>query len=471
MGESALSMLSSFKSHELSITLWAFARLGVCHSALFTAAANALHKSPSLRKDLHAQGVANLLWALVKHERVCNNVQPNPAFHDALRWLLPRCRQLLPEMGPAELGQVLWAATRLLQGPEALTHADHAILSALMVGARASLGPMRRQESRQSPPASDDAEVAAPAPSACPAVSPIAVLEPPPGLEKPEPEKLVPKSLEELEAAAVYKNASAPKAVAPPGLGDVNACDMYGGGLWSKFAGTSQEGMQTFNPWVWDPYSPWVWNQSASSTNSWSSWDMSASSAEDVNLTPWTSWVDAPAAIGAGPANNLDTMSSPDEVDFEEVPRPPVLTVVEEFCVGLDDDLDAEDATLEVAFEVTQFGHEQVRDVRAEMYRGGLIGETIDVSMKVDPVVPAELYKLCLLPSLSYDALVLTMRNAAGQPIGTTVTLPLPGKVEKDKSGMADVKACWGLGHMTPSAYARSSECSTRASSPGSPQH
>jgi len=111
VGNAAVKILPAFKLKELSITLWAFSRLGVCHDELFTASALLLGSSSELRGSIHPQGIANLLWAFAKQALL--GASATPALRSVLPVLLPTCDWLLPDMKPQEFGCMLSAITSL----------------------------------------------------------------------------------------------------------------------------------------------------------------------------------------------------------------------------------------------------------------------------------------------------------------------------------------------------------------------
>mmetsp|Transcript_110000 Transcript_110000/g.218502 ORF Transcript_110000/g.218502 Transcript_110000/m.218502 type:complete len:394 (-) Transcript_110000:405-1586(-) len=113
VADAAAGVLKAFKAHELSITLWAFARLNCCHERLFTQAAQLLCTSPRLQEDIHSQGIANLLWAFARHAQACHPSGQWHASSSVLTRLLPTCIRLLPHMRPVELASSVWAITRL----------------------------------------------------------------------------------------------------------------------------------------------------------------------------------------------------------------------------------------------------------------------------------------------------------------------------------------------------------------------
>jgi len=113
LADAAISALNSFKAHELSITLWAFARLNSGHDGLFSRAALLLCTSTHLRVDIHSQGIANILWAFAHHVLAC---RPNCCWHVSsklLTELMPACLRLLPELRPVEMASTVWAVTTL----------------------------------------------------------------------------------------------------------------------------------------------------------------------------------------------------------------------------------------------------------------------------------------------------------------------------------------------------------------------
>jgi hypothetical protein len=107
--KAAIHFLERFKVHEFTITLWAFARLGACDDELFTAAANLIETSRTLKEKMHAQGMANLLWAFGRYLEKGALM----TFDKVVSLLLPTCQKLLPEFKPQELSCVLGALSKL----------------------------------------------------------------------------------------------------------------------------------------------------------------------------------------------------------------------------------------------------------------------------------------------------------------------------------------------------------------------
>jgi hypothetical protein len=109
IAEATLEALDDFKVHEMTITLWAFARLGSHHDRLFAAAAKLVQRSSAVRSKMHAQGIANLLWAFAK----CAEKDDSDQFSVAVNALLPTCLKLLPSLKPQELGCMLCSLSKL----------------------------------------------------------------------------------------------------------------------------------------------------------------------------------------------------------------------------------------------------------------------------------------------------------------------------------------------------------------------
>jgi len=104
-----LLLLKNFKVHEFTITLWAFARLGACDERLFLSAAELVETLPSIKKNMHAQGIANLFWAYAKYAEKGDLA----TFNKVVTLLLPTCQKLLPELKPQELSCVLSSLSKL----------------------------------------------------------------------------------------------------------------------------------------------------------------------------------------------------------------------------------------------------------------------------------------------------------------------------------------------------------------------
>jgi hypothetical protein len=101
--------LKDFKVHEFTITLWASARLGECNERLFISAAGLVTSLPKIKKNMHAQGIANLFWAFAKYAEKGDVA----TFHRVAMHLLPTCLNLLHECKPQEVSCILSALSKL----------------------------------------------------------------------------------------------------------------------------------------------------------------------------------------------------------------------------------------------------------------------------------------------------------------------------------------------------------------------
>jgi len=107
MGCKARDLLSDFKVQELTITAWAFSRLGVRHDEFFLATAHQLIDGDSIRQRVHTQGAANLLWAFERQQALGSAVSSELV--QATHALIPRCLQILPQLKLQELTCILHA--------------------------------------------------------------------------------------------------------------------------------------------------------------------------------------------------------------------------------------------------------------------------------------------------------------------------------------------------------------------------
>jgi len=132
VGCRAQMLLPEFKLQELSITTWAFSRLGARHDRLFVAAASHLCASPVLMQQIHPQGIANLLWAFEKQKAMGSLASEHIAL--ALQALIPKCLQLVDQLKPQEFTCVCRALTKLGIHLGASPDADKLFTSAARVG-------------------------------------------------------------------------------------------------------------------------------------------------------------------------------------------------------------------------------------------------------------------------------------------------------------------------------------------------
>mmetsp|Transcript_22790 Transcript_22790/g.53194 ORF Transcript_22790/g.53194 Transcript_22790/m.53194 type:complete len:972 (-) Transcript_22790:127-3042(-) len=122
VGNAAVQILHDFKLQELSITAWAFSRLGVRHDGFFVAAAQRLRCSPDLRSQIHPQGISNLMWAFSK--QVALRSKLTEILHETLLVLLPECTRLLWDLKPQEYSCVLLSLARMNVKYGDMIHAD-----------------------------------------------------------------------------------------------------------------------------------------------------------------------------------------------------------------------------------------------------------------------------------------------------------------------------------------------------------
>jgi hypothetical protein len=134
IADAALEALEDFKTHEFTIILWAFARLGFFPSTFFSEAGNLVLRSSILRNKMHPQGIANLFWAFAKYAEKNSSSQ----FVSVVKCLLPMCQKLLPHLKPQELGCVLSSLSELGKswGEDAIL--DDIFVTAAWVGNPAS---------------------------------------------------------------------------------------------------------------------------------------------------------------------------------------------------------------------------------------------------------------------------------------------------------------------------------------------
>jgi hypothetical protein len=111
VGAAAVALLQNFKIQELSIMLWAFSRLGVRHDEVFKKAAELLCQFAEHRRQIHPQGMANILWSFQKQASLGSCVVP--ALTESLRVLLPICEHLMSEFKQKEFSCVLLAVVKL----------------------------------------------------------------------------------------------------------------------------------------------------------------------------------------------------------------------------------------------------------------------------------------------------------------------------------------------------------------------
>lgn len=111
VGKHAVMRMNHFKAQELSITAWSISRLGHRHDEFFFAAASRLMASPSLREQLHPQGVANTLWAFERHWSLGTRIRAHLV--KALHMMLPICLRCFDSFKSQELVSVLRAISKM----------------------------------------------------------------------------------------------------------------------------------------------------------------------------------------------------------------------------------------------------------------------------------------------------------------------------------------------------------------------
>jgi hypothetical protein len=110
VGVAVTQILSEFKLQELSVTLWAFSRLGESHDKLFAATADFITESAD---DLqwNPQAMSNLLWAFAK--QVNSGSAASHSLARASEIIFFACERLLLEMKAQEWCSILWAISHL----------------------------------------------------------------------------------------------------------------------------------------------------------------------------------------------------------------------------------------------------------------------------------------------------------------------------------------------------------------------
>jgi len=113
MGSMAAAKLHSFKAHELSMLLWAFARLNFFHQALFTRAVALISSSRRFREEIHSQSIADYLWAFARYSE--NGPHGGgERFPDMLIALCPAFLRLLPMLNSVDLSSSVRAISKFV---------------------------------------------------------------------------------------------------------------------------------------------------------------------------------------------------------------------------------------------------------------------------------------------------------------------------------------------------------------------
>eukprot|EP00405_Crypthecodinium_cohnii_P046159 CAMPEP_0206569296 /NCGR_PEP_ID=MMETSP0325_2-20121206/26354_1 /ASSEMBLY_ACC=CAM_ASM_000347 /TAXON_ID=2866 /ORGANISM="Crypthecodinium cohnii, Strain Seligo" /LENGTH=593 /DNA_ID=CAMNT_0054072859 /DNA_START=288 /DNA_END=2069 /DNA_ORIENTATION=- len=112
LGDASVQMLADFKANELSITLWAFARMSCFHVPFFAAALDRLGAEPKLQADIHPQGITNILFAYARLAEA-NAVEDQSRLALGFKGLIPTCASLFPLLSGTEISSILASLTKL----------------------------------------------------------------------------------------------------------------------------------------------------------------------------------------------------------------------------------------------------------------------------------------------------------------------------------------------------------------------
>jgi len=113
MGTSASSRLDTFAVQELCSMSWAFGRIGYPHKRMLTALAALLAKHEGLPFTFHAQGLANILWAMAKMSAIMTDMADLALAKEVALALLPACVRMVPRLKALELTSVIWSCAKL----------------------------------------------------------------------------------------------------------------------------------------------------------------------------------------------------------------------------------------------------------------------------------------------------------------------------------------------------------------------
>jgi len=98
MGTFASNRLESFAVQELCSMSWAFGRVGYPHKKMITALAELLAKRERLPFTFHAQGLANILWAMAKMSAIITDLADIALVKEVALALLPACVRMVPRL-------------------------------------------------------------------------------------------------------------------------------------------------------------------------------------------------------------------------------------------------------------------------------------------------------------------------------------------------------------------------------------
>mmetsp|Transcript_120042 Transcript_120042/g.350844 ORF Transcript_120042/g.350844 Transcript_120042/m.350844 type:complete len:650 (-) Transcript_120042:448-2397(-) len=150
LGNMAAAKLQSFKTHELSILLWAFARLSCFHEVLFMRAMVLISSSHRFQEDVLSRDIVNYLWAFARYSesKPDSGGQQFPGMIAALR---PTLMRRLPMLNLVELSSSVWAISKLVHRWGRHPAADSILVEAaksLLADPQRLLGMSRHSSSR-----------------------------------------------------------------------------------------------------------------------------------------------------------------------------------------------------------------------------------------------------------------------------------------------------------------------------------
>jgi len=138
LGHAAVHKLRNFNIQELANTAWAFSRAGLRHNDFFAALRTLFGDSEGIAQKFHAQGLANLLWALAK--QVALGMRISTVLPVAIA-LLPVCRRIMSQLKPQEFSSVLWSVAKLDLKRGTVAEADMLFEAAAKMDVQRNLSP------------------------------------------------------------------------------------------------------------------------------------------------------------------------------------------------------------------------------------------------------------------------------------------------------------------------------------------
>lgn len=110
LGDAIVTKIATFNSQELSTSAWAFSRARVRHVGFFEAVEQLFASDKEAAARIHDQGLANLLWALVRQLSLGLSLY---TVANIMHELLPPCCEVLDRLKPQEFSSVLWSVAKL----------------------------------------------------------------------------------------------------------------------------------------------------------------------------------------------------------------------------------------------------------------------------------------------------------------------------------------------------------------------